>query len=367
MKKLFFEQDLEKEGEEIWWKLDRFDPKSTGLGMNIWVKTKYDTDPVEPTPRIYVGDSPDRKYAVSIDSVPALLDGLSLEEIGLTEQQFQELATWIYANKVALLDYWDGKICTCDLVYAHFPYTGAASVFEVEKVTVESLPERCRQHYPKYKLHSWERAICTSLAQAEEVLKKYVEKYKEEHPKDWCEDVFCYYIREYPSGVHLSPNEDWLLSWRLYNAEGEMIDRSICCGLNVNENFCKYGGRDDNQFRFKKGDIVEFVWNHEVELGFVVSLPPSIDFVKERRERIVQEFKEEMKAKGKAIECSDNEIRDIYSLDISDDSYIVLTTSDYVSHNHISTMDIFAPHYPVPNYMRKKLNESYQKFLKRYK
>ncbi len=347
-----YKEDLSREKDELSWKLDRLDTKNTGLSMNVWVRTKYPTDDVNMlgTPRVYIGDAPENKYAVSIDAVPVLLDGLSKEEIGITELEFTELSSWIYANRAALLDYWYGRISTCDLVFTHFPYTGGDSFFEVEKVVVEPLPERCRQHYPSYKLHSYERAVCKSLVQAEDVMTKYVEKYREDHPKDWCEDLFCYYIKEYPMGAHITQSDNYLLSWRLYNENGEMIDRSLCCGLDANDAFNEFEGRDNGQFRFKKGDIVEFIYRKEVRLGFVSAIPPSRDWVKRKKEEWASEERGYM-----------------YSFDISDDSYIVLTSSDYASHYHVSSMDIFAPHYYVPNYMRKKLELSYQRFLERLK
>ncbi len=291
MSTLLFEADLIKEKNGLSWTLDRLDSKSTGLSMDVWVKTKYPEDDATMLgmPRVYIGDEPTIKYAISIDAVPVLLDGLSLPEIGISEIVFRELSSWIYANRSALLDYWHGKISSCDLVYALFPYTGGDSFFEVEKVVVVQLPERCRQHYPSYKLHSYERVACKDLAQAEDMLIKYVEIYKEEHLKDWCEDLFCYYIKEYPIGAHITQSDNCLLSWRLYNENGEMIDRSLCCGLDANDKFNEFEGRDYGQFRFKKGDIVEFVYRNEVRLGFVSALPLSRGEVKRRKEKWVAE------------------------------------------------------------------------------
>ncbi len=252
------------------------------------------------------------------------------------------------------------------------------SVFIVEKVTAEPLPERCRQHYPKYGIRSYERAICRWLAEAEDALNKFV-KLTEMEPKGWSEDVFCYYIKEYPVGIHITQSYNWLLSWRLYNAEGEMIDKSGCGGLDATPDFSEFKGRDSSRIRFKKGDVVEFVWGGEVSLGFVVSLPPTKEEVKARNSRPVPATRlvdhTTMDENGEIIITVDLEKSDepeaetigtLYPLDMEDDCYVVLTTSDYASHMHINTMDVFAPHYPVPNYMRKRLNESYQKYLKKY-
>ena len=43
-----------------------------------------------------------------------------------------------------------------------------------------------------------------------------------------------------------------------------------------------------------------------------------------------------------------------YEFDTSDDSYTVIDGPGYEYHEHVSAMQVFAPHYPVPTEIQQK-------------
>ncbi len=208
------------------------------------------------------------------------------------------------------------------------PAGSGDAVFVVEKVTVDGLEGRRRQHYPVYGVSRFVKGFCGSLEEAERFVKGLVD--------NELEDVFCYYVKEYPLNRRLV-SEYYMESCRMYDAEGEPVDRTTCSGISDEGEYPVFRGRMREMMRFGEGDIVEFVRGGEVMLGFVVALPPSVERAWE--------------LDGKGLK-----------LDRSDDSYVVLTTSDYRSHHHVDCMDIFKPHFPVPDYMRRKLEGSYKKW-----
>ncbi len=219
-------------------------------------------------------------------------------------------------------------------------------IFVLERVTVDELDGMKRQHYPSYEVRRYVRGFGRSVEEAEAVMRGIIEASTEES-----EDVFCYYIKGYPLGQGIV-SEYHLDSCRMYDAKGVLVDWRNCSDTDFEDRdedyeYTRFRGRPQERMRFKKGDIVEFMWCNEVCLGFVVELPPSV----ERAWQIEQR-------------CLERGWRGA-SLDWSDDSYIVLTTSDYASHHHIDCMDIFEPHFPIPPYMRRRLEERYRKFLKK--
>ncbi len=242
------------------------------------------------------------------------------------------------------------------------------SLFVVECITIDGLPERRRQHYPCYEISHRQKVYCQTLEKATDCVKRQVEEY-EKKDKDERMEVFCYYIWEYPWGKELYEVERYVFSWRMYDAAGQLIDRNVCAGYDLTDGnsdlYSYYRGRSEELVRFKKGDIVEMVWRGQVMLGFVVGVPLSIERCWEMDKRRVESFREMEKERGWKKELSDEEICNMYACDISDDCYIVLTTSDYVSHSHVSSTDIFKPHFPIPNYMRKKLENNYQKYVRK--
>lgn len=91
-----------------------FREKSTGLPMVIWVSERGNT---QHAPRIKVSTNNNDKMiegqtvSVSITEPPEIMAG-----VGLKSKDLQLVIKFIELNRSLLLDYWDSKIDTTDLV-----------------------------------------------------------------------------------------------------------------------------------------------------------------------------------------------------------------------------------------------------------
>ena len=87
------------------------------------------------------------------------------------------------------------------------------------------------------------------------------------------------------------------LSERVYDGEGKQIDRSYCCsGFSIYyPGVCDspaydrhpdeiFRGRNAEQIRFQKGDIVEVYRGNEVKLAIVVGTPLTTEWIWERNQ-----------------------------------------------------------------------------------
>lgn len=225
------------------------------------------------------------------------------------------------------------------------------AIFQLEVIETDELEEGQHSRYPKYKVSTYSVAYATTLEEAERLMwqdRHYRQKQKE--IDDWMHDVFCYYISEKPLGMMYFKGE--YLSQRMYDAKGSFIDKSCCstgfgiynpniCGMseynrNVDETFC---GRSERQIRFRKGDIVEVLRGHEVRLAIVVGTPPTTEWIWEKRKEIQDRMRSEVMP---------------YEFDESDDSYTVIDGPGYEYHDHVSSMQVFTPHYPISADIQKK-------------
>ncbi len=126
------------------------------------------------------------------------------------------------------------------------------SIFQLEVIETDDLEEGRLSHYPMYKVSTYSRAYATTLDEAERLMRQDIlYRKRQKEMDDWMRDVFCYYISERPLGIMLSKGE--YLSLRMYDAEGSLIDKSLCCtGFGTyNPNICnlsEYDRHDDETF-----------------------------------------------------------------------------------------------------------------------
>ncbi len=239
------------------------------------------------------------------------------------------------------------------------------TIFVLSRTVVDELPERCRQHYPEYTVTPDHKVgYFHTLEEAEGAMRRYADEVRTNLSKKDSleEETFCYEIKERPVGKMLY---DWAtVSHRIYDAEGRLQEQTLCASGCFTEEDYIYGifrGRTEQQMRFKPGDIVEVVRRGKVSLGFVVEQPLSVEDCWRMRQRHLETQQKWLAETGEAY---DGGMPEYFGSDDSEDCYIVLTTSQYISHSHVSVTDVFVPHFPVPNYLRKKLETSWQKFLK---
>lgn len=185
-------------------------------------------------------------------------------------------------------------------------------------------------HYPSYKVTERKIATATTVESAERLIRDHV-------------ILCCEYYYMMPS-IHSFRVEERPLdtltngcySIRIYDKEGVKIDETMCSSIIDDKQ--SYPGRTPEQIRFKPGDIVEFLYKDEINLGFVVSCPPTVELTMR------------IKAKG-------------FDMDDTDDAYTIMTTSDYASHRHIYSVFVFKPQFKIQHAVENRLREAYNMFL----
>lgn len=238
----------------------------------------------------------------------------------------------------------------------HPQHRDVPAIFLLEVIETEDLEDGKLSHYPKYKVSTYSLAYAKTLEDAERLMfQDILYRKRQKETDDWMRDVFCYYISEKPLGIMLSNGE--YLSQRMYDAEGSLIDKSLCCtGFGTyNPSICNqpeydrhndetFYGRSEEQIRFHKGDIVEVLRGHEVRLAVVVGTPPTTEWISKKR----KEIQDRMGSKVMP-----------FDFDSFDDSYTAIDGPGYDYHEHVSTMQVFAPHYSIPH----DIQEKYKSFL----
>lgn len=187
-----------------------------------------------------------------------------------------------------------------------------------------------RPHYPSYKVTERKIASATTVESAERLIRDHViicSQYYYMMPS-----IHSFRVEERP----LDTLTKGCYSVRIYDKEGVKLDETLCSS--IIEDKQSYPGRTPEQIRFKPGDIVEFLYKDEINLGFVVSCPPTVELTMR------------VKAKG-------------FDMDDTDDAYTILTTSDYSSHRHIYSMFVFKPQFKIHPAVENRLRKAYNMFL----
>ncbi len=235
------------------------------------------------------------------------------------------------------------------------PKMEVESVFVLEKVTIDELPDERLGHYPNYTVSTYFKYYCRTLTEAESLMYQDIDDSRRNSKDDIKMNVFCFYIKEYPYGMLIYDELDCCMSWRMYTCDGMLVDRNTCGGGgNMTGPFCRFRGRSNEQIRFKCGDIVEYKWGDEIILGTVVGVPPTIDEAFKIERRIVTGFR--MLGQEKMLNrLTDEEILEMKGLDISDDCYTLKTIWNSETNIHANSMSVFAPHFLIPDSIKTKI------------
>jgi hypothetical protein len=122
------------------------------------------------------------------------------------------------------------------------------SIFKLIVLTSKQSAKIHADNY--YILHSNDE-VKTAMQEAAEALRKNVGYDKESK-------IYGFLLYEYPTGALLDKYN--YLSFQSYDSNGNLIDSSMLTMYDTNINsFCKSKGRKPNEYRFKIGDIVEFI------------------------------------------------------------------------------------------------------------
>ncbi len=258
-----------------------------------------------------------------------------------------------------------------DITYEKFeqfalnsPCTGASdSLFMLREYYVEGPSDVAQQMAYDYKLRVDGITFCKTLQDAELAMKAMVAKRKLREEIDDLVTI-CFMIRETLYNRNIYPESVWnCLSVRTYNADGELVEKTLCVGDCLEDVPSKstYYGRTPQQLRFKKGDIVQYLNGDKLSLGVVIEPAPTIS----RCWRIWQNTVKRMKSKyWSDCEPTIEDILSMYDLDISDDSYIIIDGPGYEYHSHIPSVSLLAPTFPVPEQIKQKLKGCYEFTMK---
>lgn len=187
------------------------------------------------------------------------------------------------------------------LLAEHPQHRDVPAIFLLEVIETEEQEEGQLSYYPQYKVRTYSRAYATTLEEAERLMQQdilYRKKLKE--TDDWMQDVFCYYISEKPMSMMHFKGE--YLSQQVYDAEGSLIDKSLCCigfrtyspsvgdmseyDRNIDETF---HGRSEELIRFHKGDIVEVRRGNKVKLAIIVGTPLTTEWIWKKTTRVTRQ------------------------------------------------------------------------------
>lgn len=177
--------------------------------------------------------------------------------------------------------------------------------------------EDMKHPYPRFELSHEETLYFRSLADAEK------------HMRSHTSNVYCNWVTQIPfgyKGVYGYSNQgaEWL-----YDSEGNLLDYNITQGFGTATDTCFFG-RPKSRQRFKVGDIVEVVDAKYVRLAVLKASVPSIRHCWQIYKR-----------------CKTSEFP--YHLDFSDDSAVVIDGPSYYLHDHVSSLQLLKPRYPIPD------------------
>jgi len=202
------------------------------------------------------------------------------------------------------------------------------SVFELIGINYGYNDDNASQ-YPSFETSRFRLGLYSCLNKAEKGMKEYIEQEKE------CEsygELFGFLIHEFEldkCAYCMAKTK------RNYLPDGSLLDENLM-PEDCSEEFL---GRPADKVRFRIGDLVEALHHHEVTLEIVGDLPPSPEWVSERKSKHGNSFR----------------------LDAGDDSYYTLPISDNENdHSHPKAVDLFPLRFPVSDELRNKLEARYR-------
>lgn len=196
------------------------------------------------------------------------------------------------------------------------------SVIFCVSITMDA-QQKGRAHYPRYETDTRQIGVATSLESAEDIIRSYIASGLIHD----ITDVHHFTIREVESDMVFCAGE--YNSIRIYDRNGDLVERTMA--KYRHDILDRFTGRNPEDIRFHEGDIVEvFDGRDRISLAFVTAVPPS---------------------EQKAATCT---------MDASDDCYTVLNQEDYAYDDHVLSIGIFKPQYPIHPKLEEKLRNAYR-------
>ncbi len=216
----------------------------------------------------------------------------------------------------------------------------------------EQSDENEHEYYPEYKVCKAQSFLMPTFEEAKRLI------HSKEISKDDYRPIYCTHVYELPFGKDVISDlckREWV-----FDCKGNLLEQSVCSSLmeDLDKPEGLFRGRPKNSIRFKPGDIVEV---HDKEKGVVklaIVLAQCNDI-----ESCWREFRKVIeccKADGISEEYADNN----YWLYACDDCYYVGYDSEHEYGTSFPyTTSVFAPRFPIPENIKKRLYDYYEKTL----
>ena len=222
--------------------------------------------------------------------------------------------------------------------------TKISSVFELHKIEYGNFPRfaRRRPKYPSFRVRHDRMGIYSTLAEAEQGIKEYIELYKkvdEEHgnsENSVLKDIFGFLIDEFEINKH---SYFWEKSRRNYLPDGSLLDECLTSSMLLpDDDLEEFLGRPAEKVRYQNGDLVEEFMGDTVRLAIIGNPPSSPENVEKRRPKWSGGF----------------------HLDFSDDCYYALGVDG--CHSHPAPVRLFPVRFPVSDKMKSELEVHYKEY-----
>lgn len=210
-------------------------------------------------------------------------------------------------------------------------------IFELEILTY-SWDMDFENPYPAFNISRSGRFLCRTFEEANIQIKKLA-------AVNGQEKIYRFVLRKLPLAERFYSGD--FLKLHVYDANGTMLDQSLCSDCASAGRLNEFRGRPENLVRFHEGEIVECFDRDKVRLAVVTGLPLTPSQCLEIAERHNNRHPEYPKE---------------WILDWSDDSYTVIHGPDYAAtHEHIFAPFVSKPTFEVPEELRKYLEEAWEK------
>lgn len=211
-------------------------------------------------------------------------------------------------------------------------------IYELEVCTYNSRSKR----YP-VEIDTLQIGRYSSLEKAEKEIKKSIEPCPENQEEDY-EIIHSFAIQELGIDV---PYRGSSYDRRIYDERGKLY------GITKNSRE-PYFGTDPEDFRFKKGELVEFPKDNKLEIGIVTGLPPTPDRVSKHNAAYQRLYDE-----GSRLEDLDgNPI--LVSCDQSDNTYTIHDGRNTFTFTDHQEPYLFKPKFHISAGIRRKLHSKYR-------
>lgn len=190
-----------------------------------------------------------------------------------------------------------------------------------------------KPHYPSFEVTSRKVGSAFSLEGAERIVREAVRaEAHERRSRFYRQRLLSMHVKEMRIGHYV---QEWQTeSEYIYDDRGIRLDgRTI-----PYDGDQPFEGRSGSDLRFKAGDLCEVLDGDRIYLGFVVETPPS------------REWAQRSNAGA-------------FHLEAGDDSYVVLTSSDYRDHDHVDSMRIFPPRFTIAPRTLARLRKAYNDYV----